>query len=184
MSTVCCFLAEGFEEVEALSVVDILRRGGIETKLVSVSDKLEVVSSHKVCIESDAIIKDIDFDKVDAIFLPGGVPGTTNLKACKMLCDRILEFNKNKKLLAAVCAAPSIYGELGILKDKKATCYPGWEDKLLEAKYVSDRVVTDDNITTSRGLGTSLELGLKLLEILKDKETADDMARKVQLICE
>ncbi len=184
MSTVCCFLAEGFEEVEALSVVDILRRGGIDTKLVSISDSIEVVSSHKINIKADILLNDLDFDKVDMIFLPGGVPGTPNLRACELLCDKIIEFNAKNKLLAAVCAAPSVFGELGILKNKCVTCYPGWEDKLWGANYVLDRVVTDGNITTSRGLGTSLELGLRILEIFKDKDTADDMARKVQFICE
>lgn len=183
MSKVCCFLADGCEEVEALSVVDILRRGGIETVLVSVMGRKEIVSSHNIHIIADELIEDIDFDKVDMIFLPGGIPGTPNLKANELLCSKIKEFNDKNKLLAAVCAAPSIYGELGILKGKKATCYPSFEDKLEGAVYVPDRVVTDGNITTSRGLGTSLELGLRLLEIFTDKENADAMARKVQFIC-
>ena len=100
-----------------------------------------------------------------------------------LLCEKIVEFNENGKLLAAVCAAPSIFGELGLLKGKKATCYPGFEDALEGATAVGDRVVTDGNITTSRGLGTSLELGLRLMEILQSKEAAEDMARKVQFIC-
>ena len=183
MSKVCCFLADGSEEVEALSVVDILTRGGIDVELVSVMGRKEIVSSHKIHILTDKLIEEVDFDTVDMIFLPGGIPGTPNLRANDMLCKNIIEFNNKKKLLAAVCAAPSIYGELGILKDKKATCYPGYEDKLEGATYVSDRVVTDGNITTSRGLGTSLELGFRLLEILTDKETTEKMKRKVQFIC-
>lgn len=182
MSKVCCFLAEGCEEVEALSVVDIFRRAGIDTELVSVTNEYEVVSSHKITIKTDKIIDEVNFDEVDLIFLPGGIPGTPNLRATKLLCDKIIDFNEKGKLLAAVCAAPSILGELGILNGKKATCYPGFEDKLEGATYVADRVVTDGNITTSRGLGTSLELGFRLLEILKDKATAEDMMRKVQFI--
>ena len=101
-----------------------------------------------------------------------------------MLCDNIIKFNEQGKLLAAVCAAPSIFGELGILKGKKATCYPGYENMLDGAIVVWDRVVTDGNITTSRGLGTSLELGFRLVEILKDKQTADSLKKKVQFITE
>ncbi len=183
MSKVCCFMADGLEEVEALSVVDILRRGGIEVSLVSVMGKKEITGSHKIQIVTDCLIEDVDFDNVDMIFLPGGIPGTPNLKANKLLCEKIIEFNEQGKLLAAVCAAPSIFGELGLLKGKKATSYPGFEEKLIGATYVTARVVTDGNITTSRGLGTSLELGLRLLEIFTSKEVAEDMARKVQLVC-
>ena len=183
MSKVCCFLADGCDEVEALSVVDILKRGGIDTELVSVMKTKEIVSSHDIHIIADKMIEEVDFDEVDMIFLPGGIPGTPNLFANQLLCNKIVEFNNAGKLLAAVCAAPGIYGELGILKGKKATCYPGFEDKLKGALYVSDRVITDGNVTTSRGLGTSLELGLRLLEIFTDKENAEAMARKVQFVC-
>lgn len=184
MSRVCCFMAAGCEEVEALSVVDVLRRSGIETLLVSVSDSYEVISSHNINIKADVLIDDLDFDTVDMLFLPGGIPGTPNLRNTQVLCDNIIKFNEQGKLLAAVCAAPSVFGELGILNGKKATCYPGFEDKLVGATVVSDRVVTDGNITTSRGLGTSLELGFRLVEILKDKQTAEDLMRKVQFITE
>lgn len=183
MSKVCCFLADGSEEVEALSVVDILKRGKIDVELVSVMGRREIISSHNIHIVTDKLIEEVNFDEVDMIFLPGGIPGTPNLKANKLLCDNIIDFNNKNKLLAAVCAAPSIYGELGILKGKKATCYPGFEEKLEGAAYVSDRVVTDGNITTSRGLGTSLELGFRLLEIFTSKEAAEEMKRKVQFIC-
>lgn len=183
MSKVCCFLADGCEEVEALSVVDILRRGGIDVELVSVMGREEIVSSHNIHFFADKLIEDVDFDEVDMIFLPGGIPGTPNLKANDILCKNIIEFNNKGKLLAAVCAAPGIYGELGILKGKKAVCYPGFEEKLEGAECVSDRVVTDGNITTSRGLGTSLELGFRLLEIFKGAEAAEEMKRKVQFVC-
>lgn len=183
MSKVLCFIADGTEEVEALTVVDILRRGGVDVEISSVMGRKEVVTSHNIHIIADSVIENVDFDSADAIFLPGGIPGTPNLKACDTLCYNVLKFNEQGKILAAVCAAPSIYGELGILAEKKATCYPGFEDKLVGATYVPDRVVTDGNITTSRGLGTSLELGLRLLELLTDKETSEDMARKVQFIC-
>jgi 4-methyl-5(b-hydroxyethyl)-thiazole monophosphate biosynthesis len=176
-------MADGCEEVEALSVVDILRRAGIDTPLISVMGRKEIVGSHDIHILADKLIEEVDFEEADMIFLPGGIPGTPNLKANKLLCDKLMEFNDNGKLLAAVCAAPSIFGELGLLKGKKATCYPGFEVALLGANAVKERVVTDGNITTSRGLGTSLELGLRLMEILKSKEAADDMARKVQFIC-
>ena len=183
MSKVYCMLADGCEEVEALSVVDVLRRAGIDTPLVSIMKRLEIVGSHDIHIIADAMIEDVDMDDADMIFLPGGIPGTPNLKANTLLCEKLVEYNANGKLLAAVCAAPSILGELGLLEGKKATCYPGFESKLLGAVAVGDRVVTDGNITTSRGLGTSLELGFRIVEVLKSKEEADDIARKVQFIC-
>ncbi|NLL93520.1 MAG: DJ-1/PfpI family protein [Clostridiales bacterium] len=181
---VCCFLATGFEEVEALSVVDILRRGNIDTIMVSISGDLFVTGSHNITIKADMKIEDVDFDSVDMLFLPGGMPGTTNLSGCKVLCDNIVDFNAKGKRLAAVCAAPSIFGDLGILNGKKATCYPGFEERLVGATVVKDRVITDGNITTSRGIGTSLELGLELLKLLTNKESADSMAQDIQHICE
>ncbi len=182
MSLVYAFLAEGFEEVEALAVVDVLRRAGIDTKLVSVSNDYYVKSSHNVVIKADILIEDADFTEADVLFLPGGIPGTPNLAACKKLTDNIIDFNKKGKRLAAICAAPSIFGELGLLKGKTASCYPGYEDKLTGATYKREKAVTDGNITTGRGMGGSVELGLELVRLLISREKADDIAKKIQLV--
>ena len=181
MSLVYTFIAEGFEEVEALMVVDILRRAKIDTVTVSITNKNEVKSSHNIIVKTDKVINDIDFDKADMLFLPGGIPGTPNLAGCKKLTDQILKFNKEGKKLAAICAAPSVFGELGILNGKIVSCYPGYEDKLIGATYKREKVITDGNITTSRGLGTAIDLGLEIVSIFKSKEDADDIAAKIQL---
>ena len=182
MSLVYAFLAEGFEEVEALAVVDVLRRAKIETKMVSVSDKLEVTSSHNVTIKADLLLEEAEFDKADMIFLPGGIPGTPNLRATEKLMEAVLEFDRQGKKLAAVCAAPSIYGELGLLEGKKASCYPGFEDKLKGAEYHREKFITDGNITTGRGMGGSIELGLELVRILKSEKESRELAEKIQLV--
>ena len=113
------------------------------------------------------------------IILPGGIPGTPNLLAFKPLTDKILEFKENGKLLSAVCAAPTVYGELGILKENKATCYPGMEAKLNCAKYLEEPVVIDGQFTTSRGMGTCIEFAGAIIERLKDKKTAEDVKAKI-----
>lgn len=179
---VYAFLADGFEEVEALMVVDILRRADIETVMVSIKDEYEVKSSHNVVVKADSLIKDIDFDKAELIFLPGGIPGTPNLAKCEKLVKNIMDFNEKGKRIAAICAAPSILGELGILEGKVASCYPGFEEYLKGATYKREKVITDGNITTSRGLGSALDLGLELVTLLKNKEESDMIAEKIQLI--
>lgn len=173
------FLAEGFEECEALIQVDILRRGGVEVTTVSVMDDLYVKSSHNVTVRADRKLCEVDKDSADMLILPGGMPGTTNLMNCKELCELILKYNEKGKRIAAVCAAPTVFGQLGLLNGKKATCYPGMEDKLLNATVVYDRVVTDGNITTSRGLGTSIPFALELLKLLVSEEAAKMIAEKI-----
>lgn len=182
MSLVYAFLADGFEEIEALAVVDVLRRAKIETKTVSISDKHEVSGSHKIEVKADLLFEEADFEKADLLFLPGGIPGTPNLAAHKGLTEQILRFNEQGKKLAAICAAPSIYGELGLLKEKQATCYPGYEESLKGAVPTEKKVVTAGNITTAKGMGVSIELGLELVRVLDSKEKADDIADKIQYL--
>lgn len=182
MSLVYVFLAEGFEEVEALAVVDVLRRADIDTKMVSISDKYEVTSSHNVIIKADLLINEADFGKADMLFLPGGIPGTPNLASNETLIKNILEFNEQGKRLAAICAAPSIFGELGILEGRTASCFPGYEDKLKGACYKREKFITDGNITTGRGMGSAIELGLELVRLLVSEEKSEDIMRKIQLI--
>ena len=177
---VFAFFAEGYEEIEALTVVDILRRADIEVKMVSVTDENEVMGAHGINVAMDNVINEIDFNEGDMIFLPGGIPGTPNLANCELLVKNIIKYNEEGKKLAAVCAAPSIYGNLGLLECKKATCYPGFEEELKGAIVVADRVVTDGNITTSRGMGTTIDLGLEIVKIYKGQEYADDLGKKIQ----
>lgn len=127
MAVVYAFLADGLEEVECLATADVLIRAGVKVKLVSITGKKEVKGAHGFGIHADTLLHEIDPMKADLLFLPGGMPGTKNLMACKPLCDALVQADAAGKRLAAICAAPSILGQLGLLKDKKATCYPGFD---------------------------------------------------------
>ena len=171
--------AEGFEEIEAVAIVDILRRGGVDAPMVSVSGNKVVRGSHDISVLTDLLFEEADYGKCDMIVLPGGGPGTANLLAHQGLAAEILSFAGEKKYLAAICAAPQIFGKLGILMGKKATIYPGLEEKLEGAQVSGDRVVADGNIITSRGVGTAIEFALALVKILKGAEKADELAEKM-----
>jgi len=173
MKKVAVFLAEGFEEVEALTVVDLLRRVNIEVHMISITKQLEVTGGHGIKVHTNHTIKEMDSKKYDAYVLPGGMPGTTNLKNCAMLLEYIKWQNAEKKLVAAICAAPSILGELGLLKDKTVCCYPGYEKSLIGAKVTHNTVEVDENIITSRGLGTAIDFALSIMEILAGKEITE-----------
>lgn len=170
------FLAEGFEEIEALATVDILRRAEIEIQTVSITDSHKVMGAHKIEVTADILFEEIK-DNAEMYILPGGMPGTLNLGAFKPLCDLLKKANGEGKYLAAICAAPSVFGELGLLKGRKATCYPGFEDKLLGAEFIEDSVVTSENIITSRGAGTAHLFGFKLVEILNSSDVADTLKK-------
>lgn len=181
MAKVYAMIADGSEEVELLAVVDILRRSGIETVLVSVSDTKETVSSHNVKIEADAVAAETDFSDGDVIFLPGGLPGSENLSACEKLIDAIREALKDGRRVAAICAAPGVVlGRHGFLEGKTATCFPGFEKEFKGAEYTMQGVVTDGNITTARGLGFAIDLGLELVKLLDCEEKAEDTKKKIQ----
>ena len=179
MSKVYVFLAEGFEEIEASTPVDILRRAGIDAKFVSIDDKEYVTGARGITIKADEKFSEIDKDSADILVLPGGLPGTTNLKNFKPLMELVLDYNSRGKRIAAICAAPTVFGGLGILNGKKAVCYPGLENELTGAITSKESVVTDGNITTSRGMGTALDFSLELLSLLKGKAEAEEMAAKV-----
>lgn len=174
------FLADGFETVEALAVIDVLRRGKIDVCTVSISDKREVTSAHSIPVIADKIFDDCDFSDGDAIFLPGGMPGTLNLEAHAGLSKLIDSYYEEGKYVTAICAAPSILGHHNILKGKKATCYPGYEKDLYGAEATGEAVVADGKVITARGMGKAVELGIKLLEVFTDRETANDMAKTIQ----
>lgn len=156
MAKVLVFLADGFEEIEGLTVVDLLRRVDIQVETVSISKTLEVTGAHNITVKSDVLLKDTDFEHADMLVLPGGMPGTRNLEACRPLCEKLKEFHNQDKMIGAICAAPIILGTNGILEGKKACCYPGFEEDLIGATVLYDEVVIDGNIFTSRGLGTAI----------------------------
>ena len=166
------FLATGFEEVEALAPVDILRRGGVEIKTVSVTGDLIVESAHGVGIKADAHFEDIDPTDADLLMLPGGLPGATNLNEHEGLRKALVEQNARGGRIAAICAAPLVLGGLGLLEGRKATCYPGFEKYMTGATYTADLCTVDGNITTGRGPAAVLPYSYALLEQFVGAETA------------
>lgn len=181
MAKVYAMIADGTEEVECLAVVDILRRSGIETVLVSINDTCDTLSSHNVKIQADAKIVDVDFRDGDVIFLPGGLPGSEHLSACEPLIEAIRQALADGRRAAAICAAPGVVlGRHGFLEGKTATCFPGFEKEFKGATYTMQGVVTDGNITTARGLGFAIDLGLELVRLLKGEAAAEDTKKKIQ----
>ncbi len=173
------FLADGFETVEALTPVDMMRRAAIPVTTVAIGPKTTVISSHRVKVEADTTFDMADFSDAEMLILPGGMPGSNNLRADDRLCDLLKAHASKGGDVAAICAAPFVLGELGILKGKKATCYPGMESKLEGAIISSEPVVTDGNCITSRGMGTAIEFGAAILEKLADKATADHVKESI-----
>ena len=179
MSKIGIFMANGCEEIEGLTVVDIVRRAGIEIETISITDENKVTSSQEITFETDTTKDKADFASYDGIVLPGGMPGTTNLGADETVNKVIKEFAQEGKLVCAVCAAPSVLGLAGILEGKKATCYPGYEDKLLGATFTEEKVAVDGNVITSRGLGTTIPFALEIVRYLSGDEVAESIAQKI-----
>lgn len=181
MAKVYAMIADGTEEVECLTVVDLLRRAGISTVLVSVDGK-QVKSSHNVIIQADATVDEVSLTDADLIFLPGGMPGSEHLAACGKLVAAIGEQLKANKRVAAICAAPAVVlGANGFLRGKRAVCFPGFENGCIGAQVMPDaRVVTDGNITTSRGLGCAVDLGLELIKLLSGEAVAQKVKSAIQ----
>lgn len=158
------FLADGFEECEALIVVDILRRAGVETIMASIMGRLDVKSSRQIIVLADALAEEVDFENADLVFLPGGRLGTDHLGRNDIVLEKCREFAE-KKYIAAICAAPSIIAKLQLLEGKKATCHPDYEDKMSGAILTNDSVTVDGNIITGQGLGATFEFAFKLVEL-------------------
>ncbi len=183
MAKAYVFLATGFEDIEALIPVDIWRRGGVDVTLVSVTGEPTVTSAHGVTIGADACFDDCDFADADLLFLPGGMPGATNLYAHKPLCDLLRRQAEAGKTVAAICAAPAVVlAPLGLLDDKNATCYPGFENQMPRAHYTGDLVTTDGNITTGEGPAAAFPLGYRLLAQLQSRDVADTIAEGMRYI--
>lgn len=180
MAKIYTFLADGFETVEALAVVDILRRAKHEVVTVAVSDKLDILSAQKIIVKADEMISDKLYDDADILFLPGGMPGTRNLEAEERVVSAIRRQYDAGKWVAAICAAPSIFGHMGILKGRRATCFPNFEKELEGAEHVVDRVVVDGNVITSKGMGTAIDLGLVMVEKLSGEELSETLATGIQ----
>lgn len=164
MKTIFVFLAEGFEEIEALTPVDVLRRAGLSVQTVSIMDEQAVAGAHGVPVLADKMFAEINPEDAEMILLPGGLPGATNLDAHEGLSRMILEFADAEKPLAAICAAPLVLGNRGLLQGKKATCYPGFETYLQGAEYTAALVEQDGNIITGKGPGAAMEFAFAIVE--------------------
>ena len=178
MKTTVVFLADGFEECEGLLVVDLMRRANLNVITASVTGKLDIVSSHNVQLKADALAEDINYDEVDLVVLPGGIPGTYNLAANETVIAQCKAFAKDK-LLAAICAAPSVLANLGLLEGKRATVAPSFEDKMAGAVLTHGSIAVDGNIITGQGLGATIPFALELVSQLTDKETSVALAKKI-----
>ncbi|MEE0897891.1 MAG: DJ-1 family glyoxalase III [Acutalibacteraceae bacterium] len=174
------FLADGFEECEALCPLDILRRGGIEIKTVGVG-KEYITGTHGITVKADILESQIVLDEnLEGVILPGGMPGTNNLEQSETVKQAVTFANEKERLVCAICAAPKILGGMGLLEDKNAVCFPGFENDLMGAILASDSVVQNGNIITAKGVGVAFEFGFKILENLTDKNTVADLRKKMQ----
>ena len=174
------FLANGFEETEAIAPLDLLRRAGADVKTVAVGTETCVVTgSHGITVTADAHEANADFSDAEMVILPGGLPGAHNLFASEYVKTALLTADKNGGYLAAICAAPYVLGQHGFLRGKKATCYPGFEDKLTGAVKVSDPVAVDGKIITAEAMGAAIPFGLALVTALYGKEAADKIASAI-----
>ena len=176
------FLANGFEEIEAVTVTDLLRRADIQVKTVSLMDEKLVYGSRGIAVECDIFFKEGIYDKCEMLVLPGGMPGTVNLCNHKELNAELKKFYLSGKPVAAICAAPMVLGKDGILAGHEATIYPGMEDELIGAVKKEESVVVSGNVITSRGPATATEFALAIISYIKGREKAEETAREILYI--
>ena len=181
MNQITIHLAEGFEEIEAVTIIDVLRRAGLNAVTVSVTGNRVVKGAHNIEMRADLLFEEVDYSTGEMIILPGGMPGAKNLNEHAGLKSQIIEYQKNGKYLAAICAAPIVFGNLGILKGKRAVCYPGYEAHLLGAEVKNVPYIVDNKIITGRGVGAALQFSLEIVRILKGEESALQL-RKAMLV--
>ena len=179
MNQIAIFFAKGYEEIEALAVVDICRRCGLTIDMVSVTEETQVEGAHGIVVAMDKTFSQVDFDKYDMIVLPGGGEGTRNLEAHQELMAQVDAFYKAGKYVGAICAAPSIFGHRGILKGRKACCYPSFESHLEGAEVTAGPVEVSDNVITSRGMGTAIPFGLAIAALFCGEDKAEEMAKTI-----
>lgn len=172
------FIAEGFEEIEALCPLDLLRRAGVPVKTVGIGGN-KITGAHGITVMTDISDAEFSYDSPEMIFLPGGMPGTLNLEASDVVRSAIEKANADGAYIFAICAAPMILGEMGLLSGKEAICYPGFEDKLIGAKISEKTVVLDGKIATAKGMGVALEFGLLAVSILCGEDKAKDLRSAV-----
>lgn len=177
MSKIGIFMADGCEEIEGLTVVDVVRRAKMEIVMISITGKREVTGSHNVTFLADALASEVNYEELDGIVLPGGMPGTLHLGADETVNTVIKKFAAEGKLVGAICAAPSVLGAAGILEGKHATCHPGFEEKLTGAVASEENVVTDGNIVTSRGMGTAIPFALSIVGYFADDRAVEEIKK-------
>jgi len=178
MKKAVVFFADGVEECEGLLVVDILRRAGVDVTMASVMDRLSIISSRHIIIQTDELDRNIDFSDVDLIVLPGGRLGTENLAKSGIVAEQCSRFAEDK-MLAAVCAAPSLLASLGLLEGKRATCHPDYESKMRGAVVTGESVTVDGNIITGQGLGATIPFALRLADTLAGRDKAELIATAI-----
>lgn len=174
-----CFLADGFEETEALAPVDILRRAGIAVTTVGVGGKV-IAGSHKIPVTADITLDEFTAEDMQGVILPGGMPGVKNLYAEQRVLDTVNKAYQNDLFVCAICAAPMILGRLGIVSGRKATCFPGFEDELKGAEVTGEKVVVDGKVITAKGAGCALDFGFAITAQVADEETACRVASSMQ----
>jgi 4-methyl-5(b-hydroxyethyl)-thiazole monophosphate biosynthesis len=177
MKKIAVQLATGFEEIEAVTIIDVLRRAGLDVTTVSMTDNLQVTGSHQIPVVADKLFSEVNYSEIDVLVLPGGMPGAKNLDGHDGLRKQVLQFHKEGKLLGAICAAPLVLGHLGILEGEKAVSYPGYEKELFGAEVLYEPTIRSGNIVTGRGAGVAMQFSLKLVEELVSKEKADELAK-------
>ena len=175
---IAVLLADGFEEIEALTPVDMLRRAGLEVLTVGITSKI-AVGAHGISVICDKLPEEIDLDMISTVILPGGMPGSLNLDASAFTDEILKSVNARGGRIAAICAAPLVLGRRGLLKGKRATCYPGFEGELAGATVTDEPVITDGNITTARGMGVALEFSKELISLLVTKEKAEELSSAI-----
>lgn len=179
MSKIAIFFAEGYEEIEALTVVDICRRCKLDIDMVSITQDKQVTGSHGIVVTMDKTLPNLDFTAYDMLVLPGGLRGTQGLEACEPLMEQIDTFYREGKYIAAICAAPSIFGHRGILKGRNACSYPDFESHLEGATVTAGPVEISDHVITSRGMGTSIPFALAIAGVFCGQEKAEKMAETI-----
>lgn len=175
------FLADGFEEIEAIAPIDIFRRADIDVTTVSVSGNKSVRGAHNIYIQADSLFSETDFTVNDLLYLPGGMPGTKNLEGHEGLKKLLLNQADENKSIAAICAAPSILGKLGLLDGKEAICYPGFEEQLIGAQLSKEKIVKSGKFITAKGAGVAVQFALRLVAELKDKTLSEKIANSICL---